>query len=127
MSDSRDDAEFLDGDELGEEVGDDELPGTAGFPPDYPLGVDDPSLTAPDDVRTRELRRDVSDDEDAEAFVLVTPDDVDDVVDDEAQQIATAVDPGDLASPEEAALHVIEPSDLDLDDADGETFGGTRL
>ena len=43
MTDNRDDAEFLDGDALGEEVGDEELPGTEGFPPDRPWGVEDPT------------------------------------------------------------------------------------
>lgn len=54
MSDNH--APQLDGDVLGEQVGDDGLPGLAGFPPDRMQGVNDPNQVAPDDVAMREAR-----------------------------------------------------------------------
>jgi hypothetical protein len=121
VTDSRDDFEFLDGDELGEEPGDPDLPGTHDYPPDRALGVDDPSIDTPDDVRTRELRRDVESDDDSPGFVLVAPD-AEGGLDEEAQEIGVAVDAtGVELSPEESALHVIEPSELD---GSGDDVGG---
>jgi hypothetical protein len=63
---------------LGEEVGEDGRPGDD-FPPDEPLGVDDPSIVdqgmiARDDVEAREARRRVPDDDtDAPAPGLLGP------------------------------------------------------
>jgi len=111
VTDSRDDFEFLDGDELGEDVGDPELPGAHDFPPDRALGVDDPSVDTPDDLRTRELRRDVGSDDSSSGFVLVSPEGDDGYTDEEAQEIAVemyAIDDDELPA-EEAALHIIDP------------------
>jgi hypothetical protein len=49
-------SERLDGDKLGEQVGDDGSPGTGDFPPDQALGTNDPNLVADDDVAMREAR-----------------------------------------------------------------------
>jgi hypothetical protein len=111
MTDSRDDAEFLDGDVLGEEAGDDDLPGTDEFPPDRSVGVEDPTRSVSDDFATRELRRDVGSDDSSPRFSLVAPDGEQGLSDDESQEIADAVEAIDVElSPEEAALHII-PSD----------------
>lgn len=49
-------SEAVDGDTLGERVGDQDLPGT-GYPPERPLGVEDPTgSAAEDDVATRDWR-----------------------------------------------------------------------
>ena len=110
MTDSRDDFEFLDGDDLGEEPGDPELPGTGDFPPEHALGADDPSADVPDDLRTRELRRDVQSDDRSPGFVLESPEGDDGYSDEEAQEIGEEMDAtdDDLAA-EEAAIHVIDP------------------
>ncbi len=50
------DSERLDGEVLGEHVGDDGLPGVGGYPPDSARGVNDPNLVADDDVAMREAR-----------------------------------------------------------------------
>lgn len=113
MTDNRDDAEFLDGDNLGEEVGDDDLPGTQNFPPERPWGVEDPtSDDVDDDVATRELRVDHDRTQRSEAFALVSDGSTEGLMDDEAQEIASAVDAseGDL-SPEEQALHIVDSPD----------------
>jgi hypothetical protein len=112
MTDSRDDAEFLDGDVLGEDVGDQERPGAANFPPDRPLGIDDPTRSVDDDLATRELRRDVGSDQSAETFTLLAPESSDGITDSESQEVASEVEAAaaDL-SPEESALHIIEPTD----------------
>ena len=110
MTDSRDDFEFIDGDDLGEEPGDEELPGTHDYPPDRALGVDDPSLDVPDDLRTRELRRHVGSDDRPDGFVLVTPEGDDGYSDEEAQEIGVEMDAVDDDLPaEEAALHIVDP------------------
>jgi hypothetical protein len=111
MTDSRDDAEFLDGDALGEEAGDDDLPGTDDYPPDHSVGVEDPTRSVSDDLATRELRRDVGSEDSSPRFSLVAPDGEQGLSDDESQEIADAVDAVDVElSPEETALHII-PSD----------------
>lgn len=56
MSDSNA-SKDLDGDVLGEDVGDDGLPGIGDYPPDQAQGVNDPNLVADDDVAMREARR----------------------------------------------------------------------
>jgi hypothetical protein len=114
VTDSRDDAEFLDGDALGEEPGDEQLPGTEGFPPERPLGVDDPSRESDDDFATRELRRDVGSEHPADTFVLVDPESSEGLMDTESQEIASAVDAADTdVSPEEAALHIEGSGDVE--------------
>jgi hypothetical protein len=56
IGDLADVSEALDGDTLGEQPGDQELPG-ADYPPDRPLGVEDPTgSAAEDDVATRDWR-----------------------------------------------------------------------
>ncbi len=112
MTDSRDDAEFLDGDVLGEDVGDQDLPGTENFPPDRPFGVDDPTRSVDDDLATRELRRDVGSGQSFETFTLLAPESSDGITDSESQEVASEVEAtaADL-SPEESALHIIEPTD----------------
>jgi hypothetical protein len=113
VTDDRDDFEFLDEDMLEQDPGDPELPGTQNFPPDAPLGADDPSIDTADDVLTRELRRNVPSDDESPGFVLVTPD-AEGWPDQEPQEIGLAVDAtGIELSPEESALHVIEPDELD--------------
>ena len=117
MSESH--AEQLDASVLGEddtgEIGDDTAP-AADFPPDDPLGVDDPSILsdgsiADDDYATREARHrhaDETDDSDdgTEAPALIEPSADPDVLDDEQQMLA---DEGDRdTSPEAAAVHVTE-------------------
>lgn len=111
MTDSRDDAEFMDGDVLGEEVGDDGLPGTADFPPDRPWGVEDPTRDVGDDVATRELRRSSDSPRAASSsFALVDEGSSEGMADDESQEIASAVNAneGDLSA-EEDAVHIVEP------------------
>ena len=112
MTDNRDDAEFLDGDALGEEVGDEALPGTEGFPPDRPWGIEDPTRDVSDDVATRDRRRSIGSRRDAERFTLVAEGSSEGLMDDEAQEIASAVDAteGDL-SPEEGAMHIVDSPD----------------
>jgi hypothetical protein len=126
MSESH--AEQLDASVLGEDdtddIGDDTAP-AADFPPEDPLGVDDPSILADgsiadDDYATREERHrhddepddgDGSDDTDdgTEAPALIDPSSDPDVLDDERQMLA---DEGDRdTSPEASAVHVIAEPD----------------
>jgi hypothetical protein len=102
---------------LGEDDADDIGADTASteFPPDDPLGIDDPSILADgsiadDDYATREARHrhdDGPDDRrDDEAPALIEPSADPDVLDDEQQLLA---DEGDRdTSPEAAAVHVID-------------------
>ncbi len=61
-TDSQSGAEQLDPSKLGEGVGDDERAADQGYPPDSPMGVDDPALDTPggdvasDDVEQRAWR-----------------------------------------------------------------------
>lgn len=110
MTDNRDDAEFLDGDALGEEVGDQGLPGTDGFPPEQPWGVEDPTGDdVDDDMATRERRMDHARHNAAASFALIATGSTEGLMNDESQEIASAVDvaEGDL-SPEEGAIHIVE-------------------
>lgn len=64
-NDPQDQAEEFDGDVLGERPTDDDLPGS-NFPPDAPLGVEDPAIIqggsgTQDDAITREWRHQGSD------------------------------------------------------------------
>jgi hypothetical protein len=118
MSESH--AEQLDASVLGEDdtddIGDDTAP-AADFPPDDPLGVDDPSILsdgsiADDDYATREARHrhdrdaDRATDRDTDAPALIEPSADPDVLDDEQQMLA---DEGDRdTSPEAAAVHVTD-------------------
>jgi hypothetical protein len=116
MSDSYvpDQSESLDGDELGEDIGGEHLPGIGDYPPEESLGVEDPSLAGPDDVATRELRRDVDEavsDEDRPVD-LADPEDTLGVggedVEQEALGDAFEPEPGDPVEPEVAAMHVVD-------------------
>lgn len=109
MTDNRDDAAYLDGDALGEEVGDERLPGTADFPPDRPWGVEDPTGDdVDDDLATRDLRVDHERPHRA-AFALVAEGSSAGLGDDESQEIASAVVVTEAdVSPEEGALHIVE-------------------
>jgi hypothetical protein len=109
MTNDRDDSEFVDGDVLGEEVNDDDLPGAVDFPPDRALGVDDPSRDFGDDVATRELRRSVEHPSGQERFTLVDDAASEGLMDVEAQEVAAEVDASaDELSPEESALHIVD-------------------
>ena len=103
-------AKDLDGDVLGEEVGDDGLPGIGDYPPDQALGVNDPNLVADDDVAMREAR---SRAEEAAGDAVrpgdLLPPDADDGFDDAEQQAVASRgedhgDRGDLPA-EVAAMH----------------------
>lgn len=110
MTDDRDDAEFVDGDVLGEDVDDEDMPGAADFPPDRAQGVDDPSRDFDDDVATRQLRRSVErPGADRSRFGLVDDGASEGLMDTEAQEIAedVAASPDELG-PEERALHIVE-------------------
>lgn len=56
IDDPDDVSEALDGDKLDERPGDAELPGVSDFPPERPLGVEDPSVGGEDDAATRDWR-----------------------------------------------------------------------
>ncbi len=110
MTDNRDDAEFLDGDALGEEVGDQGLPGTDGFPPDLPWGVEDPTGDdVDDDLAAREERIDHTRHTASTSFSLVNVGSSEGLMNDESQEIASTVDAieSDL-SPEDGAMHIVE-------------------
>ena len=131
MSDEglRDQSEQLDGDELGEEVGDDYVPGLRDYPPDEAQGAEDPNLYTSDDVAVRTLREeaddvaaaedlaaledddnDDNDDEEDDIVDLVLPDDQDSLVDGEAEALGEIgeFEDGDPVPPEVAAVHVVD-------------------
>jgi hypothetical protein len=120
MSDDRttddglmDQSEQLDGDELGEQVGDDYLPGLEDYPPEEAQGSEDPSLYTPDDVAVRSLRethRDSGVEAAEEGVDLLRPDDEDSLVDDEAEELGEigAADEGEPVAPEVSAVHVVD-------------------
>jgi hypothetical protein len=116
--DSQSNAEATDPSKLGETVGQQERPGDA-YPPDEPLGVEDPSILgdgriAPDSVETRSER------EQPEAFDepdggfhetvlghdLLDPSDDPDRLDDEEQLVASLGEDSDSAA-EVAAVHEV--------------------
>ena len=109
--DTSDDATDLDGDVLGEDIGDDGLPGIGDYPPDQARGVNDPNLVADDDVAMREARtrgEEVAAEPEPVAD-LIAPDDGEVLDDREHQAIADrSDDDGDRATPpaEVAAVHV---------------------
>ena len=109
-----DQSEQLDGDELGEEVGDDYLPELRDYPPDAPQGVDDPSLYSPDDVAVRSLRETADDRPPDDGTDLLRPDDEDSMVDGEAEELAELgeADAGEPVAPEVAAVHVVDGDEL---------------
>lgn len=108
-------AEATDATKLGETVGQADRSGDV-FPPDEPLAVDDPGIRAdgsiaPDDVDTRDAREqpEVGADDvarsDEPGHDLLEPSPDPDVLDDEAQAIATEGTDADAAA-EVAAVHV---------------------
>jgi hypothetical protein len=119
MSDEglRDQSEQLDGDELGEEVGDDDLPGLGDYPPDEAQGAEDPNLYTSDDVAARTLREEPDEPAAADGpadgggvIDLVLPDDQDPIVDHEAEALGEIgeLEDGDPVPPEVAAVHVVD-------------------
>ena len=109
MTDDRDDAEFVDGDALGEEVNDDDLPGVSDFPPDRALGVDDPSRDYDDDLATRQLRRSTDRLGADDGIALVDDGSSEGLMDSEAQEVADDVPASaDELGPEERALHIVD-------------------
>lgn len=104
-------AKDLDGDVLGEGVGDDGLPGIGDYPPDQAQGVNDPNLVADDDVAMREARRrdEQVPGDDGQVGDLLPPEGDDGLFDDEHQAVASdgEADHGDRAAApaEVAALH----------------------
>ncbi len=109
-----DPAEATDSTVLGEDGQSDVLPGTVGFPPTEPTGVG-PEDTLSDaehhDSVAERSQRETSEtvEPDDEAIRLMDPDGGG-TLDDEAQAIGEAGDASDLVSPEEAAMHVDDPS-----------------
>jgi hypothetical protein len=103
----------FDGDRLGEEPGQGDLPGTTDYPPEQPLAVEDPTMLegsseADDAMIVREWRRAGGDPGGDEGMRLVDPDEgLGNRTDDEAQAIAGFA-PGEDSdlSAEEAAVHI---------------------
>lgn len=114
-----DESEQLDGDELGEQPGGSNLPGIGDFPPDRSMGVEDPSLYAPDDVDTRDLRSSIEEFTDEAAGAPVDLADPDEDAsfgsgeDTEPEAVGDAVSPtdGEPVPPEVAAMHVVDERD----------------
>jgi hypothetical protein len=108
-------AEQTDPTKLGESVGQADRPGDI-YPPDEPLGVEDPSILddgriARDDVETRSERErpEVGADHDGGADIghdLLDPSDDPDRLDDEEQLVASYGDDADTAA-EVAAVHEV--------------------
>ncbi len=118
MSDNS--SEQVDGDVLGEEPGHNAMPDVGDYPPDQPLGVNDPNLVAPDDVAMRTARtradetvaspdRDLAE-ADPAAGDLLPPDGDTGDRDDVQQMLATSGDDATADSetvpPEVDAVHV---------------------
>ena len=108
-------AEGLDPDEIG-----DDPSGDLSYPPDRPLGVNDPTRDdrVEDSVASRSAREEPDFGEpgyepDDDALRLVAPNDV--LADDESEAVALGIVPDDEAdlSAEEAAVHPIADPDLD--------------
>jgi hypothetical protein len=105
-----DPAEATDGSELGEEIGDDALPGTVGFPPTDPAGVGPAgSLNDADhhDSFAERFEREEPSNaplpHDSARFIDPTAGGLPDT---ESELIAERVATTGLVSPEEAAMHV---------------------
>jgi hypothetical protein len=105
-----DPAEATDGSELGEEAGDESLPGTVGFPPTSPAGVGPAGSIADLDRRDSVGQRSEREEPEGwstprEPVVLLDPN-ASGEPDDESEMVAEEVPPVGLISPEEAAVHV---------------------
>lgn len=113
MTDDRDDvSEQLDPDVLGDVTGDDDREHMIDYPPDEPLGVEDPTLTGSDDVASREDRTGPEERADDEVPVPVDPEPAgaDDHDPEAWAEDETAM--ADDLSAEEAAMHIEEtPTD----------------
>ncbi len=115
-------AEATDPTKLGETVGQHDRPGDI-YPPDEPLGVEDPSILddgriATDDVETRERRQQPEQSAQAgkagDADIghdLLDPSDDPDRLDDEEQLVATRSSDADSAA-EVAAVHEVPAEEL---------------
>jgi len=105
-----DPAEATDGSELGEEVGDESLPGTVGFPPTRPAGVgatDGPNDADHNDSFAERSAREEPEREPVaphDSIRLVDPN-ASGEPDTESELVAEAVPPVGQVSPEEAAMH----------------------
>ena len=103
-------AEATDGSELGEEVGDDTLPGTVGFPSTDPVGVgpaDSPNdADHHDSVAERADRMQAADTPLPHDVVRLIDRFAGGVDDTESELIGEMVSPIGLVSPEEAAMHI---------------------
>ncbi len=118
VSDDRDDiSEQLDGEVLGEQPGDPDRPGVGAYPPDRPLGVEDPSLFDEDDLETRAVLRRRVEGERPGDVALVDPAPVDGTGHDETL-VGEGTEPvsTDDLSAEEAAVHVISDTGTDGDE-----------
>jgi hypothetical protein len=112
-----DPAEATDGSELGEEVGDDTLPGTVGFPPTDPTGVgptDSPSDADHHDSFEERFDREEPAESppphDSARFIDPTAGGEPDT---ESDLIGEIVSTSGLISPEEAAMHLEDDDRLD--------------
>lgn len=122
-NDSQSSAEETDPTKLGETVGQHDRPGDV-YPPDEPLGVEDPSILGDgwittDDVETRSQREQPERSEQAGGASetedlghdLLDPSDDPDRLDDEEQLVATQGDDADSAA-EVAAVHEVPEEKL---------------
>ncbi len=113
MTDEQQRAEQLDEEVLGQDPIDDPDIGVAGWPPEDPRGVEDPSVLqggseTQDDLVTRDWRHHDGDRDDTGIRLLPTDDDA--IEDDqEAAAIADAAVEVSNPAPEEAAIHIVEP------------------
>jgi hypothetical protein len=122
-NDSQSSAEETDPTKLGETVGQHDRPGDV-YPPEEPLGVEDPSILddgwiTTDDVETRSQREQPERSEQAEGASgeedlghdLLDPSDDPDRLDDEEQLVATQGEDADSAA-EVAAVHEVPEEKL---------------
>jgi hypothetical protein len=112
-----DPAEATDGAELGEEVGDEILPGTVGFPPTYPAGVGPAGSMSDADHHDsfaerfdREEPAEIPPPHDSARFIDPTAGGEPDT---EPDLIGEIVATSGLVSPEEAAMHLEDEDELD--------------
>ncbi len=107
-----DPAEATDGSVLGEDAGDDTLPGTIDFPPTRPVGVGPADSISDadhhDSVAERAAREETESAMSPDAPIRVVDPYAGGALDTEAESVGEAVDAVGLVSPEEAALHIEE-------------------
>lgn len=112
-------AEATDGDELGEEVGDETLPGSMNFPPTAPAGVGPAGSLRDaehhDSAAERTIREEPEGGPPPHEVVRLIDPDAGGRPHEEAQLIAEAIPPVGLASPEEAAMHIEEAAGEDTE------------